>query len=364
MSLFFGGQGVVPSLGGLVTNVVSLNPGQCWQIPAAGWYQIRSGKYTTLQLFDPILQAWRSPGGGSTSGSVERLKVDGTTNYRLANQTGCAVGALLTAAGSGYVSPPVVTASVGGSLWRAIVGGAVNTTVSITNGGTNYTYPPIALFSAPPAGGVQATGFATLTGGVVTGVTIVDQGAGYTLPPTITFANDPREGVNNVALGVGAAAICTLTGAGTVTAVICIDHGNATTPAGTVPTLAFSGGGGTGAAATAIMCLTMTGYAVTGGGTGYTGPVSVTSAGSGFPATPAAYLNPTTQSQLVKTRPAQITAALAAGAITAAGQIVGDAGIFAGSVTPMVTGGGLPTGAATLTSTMGGQNDVSIVLTT
>jgi|SRR5215469_562278 len=355
MSLFYGGQGVAASQAGLVSNAVTLGPGQVFILPS-NWYQSRSGKYTALQYWDQVLGCWRSCGGGNTNASMERGKSDGNT-YRLANQTGCAVGALLTAAGSGYTSAPVVTPSAGGSLWRAIVGGAVATAITITNAGNNYTYPPLVFFASPPAGGIQATGYATITAGAITAVTVTDQGAGYASPPAVTFINDPREGLNNVPLGYGAAAVCTLTGAGTVTGVICIDHGNPIT--GNVPpTLAFAGGGGTGAAATVIMCWTMTAYTVTTGGAGYTTNASVSAMG-GFPTGAAAYTNPTTQQNWLKTRSGLIIAAQTAGAIVAAGQSIVDGGIYPG--VPQVFTNGTSTTGAALGATMGGLPDTSLV---
>ena len=357
MPLFFGGNGVLPSLGGLASNVLTLNAGQCWEIPS-GWFEVKTGKYTTIQEYDPITGIWRTIGGGKTDGSLDRVHSDGI-NYRLANQTGCAVGALLTVAGSGYVSPPTVTPSAGNSLWRAIVGGAVATAITIANGGSGYTYPPTVIFSPPPFPGVQATGYASISGGAVTGVTVTDQGAGYTSPPTITFIGDQREGSNNITTGINASAVATLTGAGTVTAVLCIDHG---TPVGALPTLSFSGGGGSLAAATAIMCWTMTAFAVTSGGAGYTNPAYVVAA-SPFPATASAYINPTTQRDLVKTRNAQFLATQTAGAIVVGTQTLQDGGIFTGVPTP-TTVGGAPTTAAVLTGTIGGTPDVSVVLAT
>ena len=55
-------------------------------------------------------------------------------NYRLANLTGCPVGALMTNVGSGYTSAPTVAASAGSSAWTAVVGGAINSTVTVTTG--------------------------------------------------------------------------------------------------------------------------------------------------------------------------------------------------------------------------------------
>lgn len=361
MPLFFGGTGVTTDLQGNVTNVVTLEAGACYPLPN-NWYETLPGKYTTIQEYDPIAQFWRGIGAGPTDGALKRIKGDGN-NYRLANQTGCPVGALVTTAGTGYTTAPTISVNTGGSLWRAIVGGAVNTSVTVSNGGTGYTYAPLVLFSVPPSGGVQATGYCTLTAGVVSSVTVTDQGAGYSSPPTISFQNDPREGQNGVALGYGAAAVATLTGAGSVTAVICIDHGTPIT-GNTPPTLTFSSGS---AAATAIMCWPITAYTVstTTAGSGYANPV-ILSAYGGFPATSPSYTNATVQSGLVKTRNAMIVGAVSGTAVTATGQVVYDGGIYAGVPTMFAYGFIWGAGAvlATLTPTMGGVTDTSLVLTT
>jgi hypothetical protein len=354
----FTGPGITPSLKGLPSNKMALKSGSVMNISfgGEGWAMINTGKYATFQAFDPISQIWTAIGGGSGSGlfgGKEYVYLDGSTNYRFANQTGSAVGALLTNAGSGYTSAPTVTASAGGSIWRAIVGGAVSTTVVVSNGGVNYTYPPIVLISAPPAGGLQATGYATISGGAVTSVTITNQGAGYTSPPTITFVNDPREGVNNVTAGYNAAAVTTLTGAATVTGLVCIDHGQGGLTA--VPTLSFSGGGGTSAAATAIMCWSITAYTPT-AGTGFTGP-SLLSGLDAFPTAAAAYTNPSTQSGLVKTRLANILMPESGGAPTATGAVVYDGGIYTSVPTPLITtNGALITQTVTIAFTMGGMS--------
>jgi hypothetical protein len=359
----FGGQGVTASLHGNGSNVVELQAGQTIILgePAfsAGWYQIQLGKYTQLQQLDPILGIWRNIGGGYNFGGVNYVYSDGV-NYRLANQTGCAVGAYLTNAGSAYTSAPVVTPSAGGSIWRAIVGGVVNATVTVTNGGSNYTYRPMVVFSTPPIGGIQATGYCTLTAGAVSSVTVVDQGAGYTSPPTISFFNDPREGLNNLPTGTGAQAVATLTGANTVSGVVCLDHGSALT---SIPTLAFSGGGGSSAAAIAIMCWTVTGYTVGTAGAGLSGTATWLSAiDPVINAAATAYANPTTQANLVLKRPAQIVAPTSAGGITATGLQVWDGGIYAATGTPLVLANASVTTTAPVANlTFGGANDISYV---
>lgn len=358
----FSGPGLTPSLKGVVSNVISLGSGECFTVSPAGWYQIKQGKYTTIQQYDPITAVWRAVGGGSTAGGTEYIYSDGV-NYRLANQMGCVVGAIVTTAGSAYTSAPTVTATaVSGTtnpLFRAIVGGAVNTTVTVTNGGSNYTYPPIVLIQAPPAGGVQATAHCTLSSNAVSTVTVDDQGAGYSTPPTVTFVNDPREGINGITQGSGAAGVTTLTGSGTITAVVCIDHGAPLTGQTSVPTLAFSGGGGSSAAATALVCWAIQAYTVTTSGTGYSGSVIVSAYGPTLSA--GAYTNPTIQSGFVKGRAAFIVAGNATN-ITTSGLSVSDGGVYAGVPSLITYYNQPPTTAATLGFTMGSVvNDVSYI---
>jgi hypothetical protein len=349
MPLIFGGQGVQPSLRGQPSNVYALQAGEAKVIPAGAWVA-KLGPYTNYQVFDTITGIWRNIGNG---GITVHLNSDGV-NHRLANQTGCAVGALITNAGSGYTSPPIVTPSGGASVWSAIVGGAVNTSVTVSSGGANYVYPPEVDFAAPPQGGIQATGYATLSSGAVSTVTVTNQGAGYTAPPAIDFINDMRD-----TTGAGAAANCALTGAGTITGVLATDHGN---PVTSVPTLAFTGGGGSAAAATAIMCWSITAYTAS-GGTGYTvgaGAVLL-SALTRQVAGVAAYTNPATDKGIVRQRPAYIIApTTAGGGITATGQVIIDGGIYeiapaAGDI--IITNGGLYPSQSTLAVAMGGQND-------
>lgn len=347
----FGGPGVTGSLRGQATNILNLEAGQVSLIPAGKWY-LECGPYCAYQEYDIITGIWRSIGNDTRASRW--VNSDGA-NFRVANQTGCVIGALLTNKGSGYTSVPTVTDVTTGAVYQAILGPVVNTSVTVANGGSGYTYPPIVTFSAPPQPGVQATGHCTIASGVVTSVTVDDQGAGYTVNPTITFTNDPREGVNGVPIGQNASAIATTTGAGTIGAVVVLDHGN---PVTSIPTISFSGGGGSAAAATAIMCWTITAYTVATSGTGYTGVVEVTGLG-GFPATSAAYVNPGIQSNLLRGRRASILAALATtfANITATGQTVYDGGIYPGVPSALIQTGGVVTTAATLGFSVGGAND-------
>jgi hypothetical protein len=164
-------------------------------------------------------------------------------NFRLVNLSGVVTGVTVTAGGTLYTSPPTVTPSAGGATFQAVVGGAV--ALAVGAGGTGYTYIPQVIIAAPPPGGVQASAHAAITAGAVTGIALDNPGAGYSTPPQVLIIRDPRD-----TTGSGATLTATLTGAGTVTAVLVTDFG--AYGGGTLPTLAFAGGGGSGAAATAI----------------------------------------------------------------------------------------------------------------
>lgn len=350
MGLVYGGQGVVPSARGQATTVISLSAGASELIPAGSW-GVGTGLYSEVQEMDPVTGIWRNI--GNDAGTTFRwLNSDGV-NFRVANQTGCVVGALVITAGAGYTSAPVITDNGGTATYQAIIGGAINTSVTIANGGRNYTYPPIIQIAAPAAPGVQATATCTISAGAINAVTIVDQGAGYTSAPVISVLNDPRD-----TTGTGAQLTCLTTGAGTVTAVVVTNHG---TPVTSVPALTFTGGGFTStAAATAIMCWTVTALTVTSAGSGYVGNVLVTALG-GFPTTAPSYVNPTIQSKLVRQRPAYIGAGLTAGAISTGGNTIYDGGIFPGTPTGYVSG--FATGSAALPGfTLGGVTDVILLI--
>jgi hypothetical protein len=358
MPLTFGGPGV-SAFNKLGFAEISLASGQTYLIQPAGWYELMLGPYTVLQYYDPVLGTWRTVGGGNGygSGGVEYLYSDGE-NFRLANLTGCAVGAIVTNHGSAYTSAPTVTASAGSSVWRAVLGGMVNTTVTVSNGGSNYTYPPSVEFSAPPAGGIQATGHATLSGGAVASIVVDNQGGGYASPPTIALINDPREGINGVTQGSGAAAVCTLTGAGQIAGVICVDPGVGGQTS--TPTLSFSGGGGSSAAATALMCYTIT-------------AVTANTTGSSYTADVLAYIvdkitasttntNPAIEKQWVKDRAAQILLPQSGGIPTGTGAVIKDGGIFTNtSPDEFFLTNGAGSGLALSALTMGGTTDTSYI---
>jgi hypothetical protein len=358
MTIIFGGQGVQPTLRGQPTNVWALQPGNCKLIPAGTWL-ITPGLYSVVQELDAISGIWRAIGSGLGAGASGYINSDGN-NFRVANQSGCVVGAIVTTAGAGFTTAPAATVSNGNAVLQTVIGGAVSTTVTVTNGGKNYTYPPIVLFDAstnsPGSYDVQATGYCTISGGAVTSVTVTDQGAGYTNVPNVSFQNDPRD-----TTGTGASATATLTGSGTVTAVLVSDFGNSYT-SNAVPTISFSGTSTSGAAATAIMNWSVASYSVTSAGGFYTAPVLVTSTTTGFTTTAGSTTNPTITSNLVRTRPARIVGAVATGAISATGQTVVDGGVFTGVPTLIALGFSSGSPANVAAANMTGVQDTTLIL--
>jgi type IV pilus assembly protein PilY1 len=62
-------------------------------------------------------------------------------------------------------------------------------TVTVSSScGTKYPSPTTVTFSKPAAGGVQATGTATVSGGKITGITVTNAGSGYSKTATITLS--------------------------------------------------------------------------------------------------------------------------------------------------------------------------------
>lgn len=332
-------------------NEFALGSGETVIIPAGQWF-VTPGPYTFIQSKDPITGLWRNI---SQTPNVSRYVSSDGANYRVANLTGCALGAFMTNVGSAYTSAPTVTASSGSSAWTAIVGGAINTTVTVTTAGAGYSHKPILLIAPPPAGGVQATAVAVVSAGAISSVTVIDQGAGYTAAPAIYVLPDPRDTVTTEAVLTTA-----LTGSGTITAVVCTDHG---TPLTSVATLSFSGGGGASAAATLVGCYVATGVTVTAGGAVYGNaqPFGIVTADGRVAGTAAAVVNPSLSTGLLQPRQASMRGtSTAGGAITATGLRVTDAGLFSAVPVALVTAGGsaLPTTVGEATVTIGGTDDV------
>jgi len=344
-----GYSGGVLSLGTQPTNQLTLQAGETYVIPS-GDFIVTPGPYTTVQVKDPVSGVWINT--AQTPNAPLMINSDGAT-IRLANLTGCVIGCLITNGGADYTSAPTVTFSAGSAVATAILGGAVSTTTTISAGGTGYTYPPTAQISVPPGVGVAAKAIATLSGTAVSALTITEQGAGYgTTAPTVTFVNDARD-----TTGAGAAATLTIAAGQTqVTGIVINNHG---TPLTAVPTIAFSGGGGTTASATAIMEFGVTGFTISavGGNYGASTGFGIITMG-GVVAGTAAYTS--TIKKVLQPRQAVIQGTTTSGgAVTTASAVVVDAGLFQAVPAALVLAGGgsVATTQAAVTMTVGGVQD-------
>jgi hypothetical protein len=346
------------------TNVLTLSASESFILPA-GTYLIAPGPYTSLQWLDPVTQIWRTINATNSEG-FEAIDSDGA-NWRLANLTGCPIGALITNAGSGLTNGIgttatglTVTASSGSSTWQPVVGGAINSTVTITAAGSGYLYPPILVFDAPPAGGIQASGVCTISAGVINAVTVTNQGAGYVVAPNITLINDPRD---TAGTGGILTVNSTLAGSGTMTALYPTNQGTALTA---VPTFTFSPASTL--AATCVMNFVVTsftiGSGVSGAGYGNAQPFLVLSQGGIVAGTRASDVaGPITDKGLTIPRMAQIAGTTAStGKLQISGSVVTDAGFGFQAVPnliPLAGGSGLGTTQGQLTAAVGGITDTS-----
>lgn len=336
-----------------------------------GQYLVNLGPFCSLQMYDSNLQTWRNvPAANVTPITISS---DGA-NYRIANTTGAAIGAIVLAGGTGLTNgfnTVSVTPSAGGGTWNTIVGGAINPTLQIAAAGTGYTQRPIVVFNPPAAQGstpyILPTAVTSITGGAISAVTVTNAGAGLVGQPTVTVLPAPGD-----TTGGGGSIACTaaLGGSGTLTALY--TTGNYGTVGLTaVPTFTFSPASTI--TATAIMNFTVTSLSTVAAGAGYGNaqPVALTTFGAQVAGTAALLTgNPIFDKQLVFPRnlSAQMTSTAggAAGtASTATAATIHDPG-FGFQAVPNIFA--LPGGTAVAVTTtaqftalVGGQNDVCVL---
>ena len=173
--------------------------------------------------------------------------------------------AIVGGGGSGATATPIVTSGVitgvtltnGGSRYSSapiiIIGRSIES-ITITQLGSNYT--TAATIEITGGGGTGATAELTFfqsINAIITGVNITNPGSGYTSTPTVTIhPNGTGSGavIGTVTLAGTGANIQTIIN-GSVDSVTFIDDGSGYTDQ--APTVNFSGGGGTGAAATCTL---------------------------------------------------------------------------------------------------------------
>lgn len=357
-----GGQGIPLNLGNSISNAITLPAGQLYNIPS-GTYALARGQYTSLQWKDPVLGQYRTI--NATSGFGPHFIDSDGGNFRLANLTGCPVGALITNAGSSLtngVGTVTITPSSGGSVWQSVVGGALS--LSITTSGASYTYPPTIIIPPPTVvGGVQATAHvASISGGVIQTITLDNAGAGYPTAPPVTIVNDARDTTGN---GGVITATLDASSSGLLTAMYPTDPGN---PLTDVPTFTFSPASSI--AATAVMNFVVTSFAIGTSGSSYGTATSflILSQGGIVAGTRATHTaGPIDDTGLTQPRMAQIAAvagSASGGTLISAGQVVVDAGFGFQAVPNMVV---IPSSltapqiAATATAVVGGITDTSFL---
>ncbi len=334
----------------LASAIQGLSPGDSFAVPAGSWL-INPGPVSLLQWLDPVTGVWR----GMSSALVKTVPVisDGF-NYRVANLTGCPVSAVVTTGGSLYTQAnTTVTSSSGGSTWRAVVGGMVSiSTISAT--GSGYGIPPMVFISAPPVGGVQASGYATIQSGTLAAVTLTNVGGGYATAPTVVIVTSPYD--PNFIAGsaiVQAAATAVLVGAGSIAAILCTNNGASIAAAPTLTITSATGGSG---AATALRMSTLTAATVASAGTWTGGAYLTTIGGNG--AQTAQFANPSVDGSGFIPRPAQALLSGASSSLTSISTLY-DGGLFLSAPTVVVTSvGGAAFGtSATITGTFAGAAD-------
>ncbi len=272
--------------------------------------------------------------------------------------TDCLVSACVKCAGVPVIGALVTITKDAETIGTCVTSGFL-TTISMTSNGSGYTSPPTVVISG--GGGSGATGNAVINGGAVTGVTITKPGTGFTSNPTISFtgvvtsitvtsggADYTPVNVVDISGGGGSGATATARISGHVTLIEIANTGAGYTNA----TVAITSGGGSGATATAIVAAGLiTGFTITNAGTGYTSNPTVTITGDGHSAAAtASVVGPI--SGITVTNPG--TGYTSAPTV----DITGDG---AGATATAVISGGGGTGAAA-TATIGGGGCCQIAI--
>jgi hypothetical protein len=169
-----------------------------------------------------------------TSGTVEITDTgntvataQATAAFDIASQT--VTGIMVNSAGAGYMVAPMVTISGGGGTGAtatATVANGVVTGINVTSPGIGYTSAPKVTIDPPPIATAKATAVIDSTSQTVTGITIKsgDGGAGYTVAPAVTISGGG---------GTGATATASVYN-GVITAITVTNPGTGYTSAPTV----------------------------------------------------------------------------------------------------------------------------------
>lgn len=354
-------------------NRVTLAPGQSVVLPAGDWY-VSLGFYLFLQFLDPVTNTWSTGASGGWESSVFFAKSDGF-NCRVANMLCCPIGAVVTQYGSSYVQATTTIAVVGGggSTWLPIVGGQLALSGgTLTANGAGYGVAPLVFIDPPPSaanntngvGGIQASGYCTISSGTISGFTFTNPGAGYPSAPAAVIVPSPFD--PNLATGITAGTITfSLTGSGSITGALCTNSGAPLANPANI-TLTVSGAG-TNATVTPIVPRTTTAVSLTGTGTGWGTTTGMITSVGGAPPTGTITNSPEFLGIGFKPRPLQSSVAITnAGTVAAQVGTIIDGGMFYGTPTPIQLPGQQAgaTGSiagSTIAFTMGSVNDIAVI---
>ncbi len=205
-------------------------------------------------------------GAPTGTGLVAQVTAQGTaviTNGRVTSVT-------ITNPGAAYIANATVTFSAPTTgttaTGVALFSGQSIRDIGVTAPGTDYSFAPAVVIDAPTiAGGVQATATATFNPVTrqVTGITITNAGSGYAGLPNVSLVSNTVNAATEVFLAGGS--------------VLSVDMNNQGEGYTQPPLVTFTGGGGNGAAGTAIVVDgRVVGVNITNGGTGYTSSPTLT----------------------------------------------------------------------------------------
>jgi hypothetical protein len=362
---------------------ITLNQGDTFVVPAGNFF-IGLGGYLVLQFLDSVTGVWTIGAGSAFTRGYVPIKSDGY-NVRIANLTGCVIGASITNAGSAYVQgSTTVTASGAGfqtgvavPTFQPIIGGALTVsgtfTLAVPGVGAGYGIAPIVMIPPPPpaannpngVGGIPATAYAVLgASGSITAISITNPGAGYPSAPPVAVVPSPFD--PNLSIGITAATVSvSLTASGSITGVLCTNNGGPLINGSLANVTLTLGGAGSSGSLTAIVMQTIVSSSVSGPGVGYgTAEVGAMAINGGPPAG-AVSNNPDSLRFAWISRPAQLGLTGANTSVSVGSAlVVYDGGLFQGTPTLLVgttTGVAAPSTIATIAAVMGGRPDVAII---
>jgi len=356
------------------TNRVALQPGDSIVLPAGDWY-ISMGMYLVLQFLDPVTNVWQTVAGAAWTRGMQLILSDGFTS-RIANLTGCVVGASIMNGGTNYVQATTTLTVIGAfqtgvavPTLLPIVGGALASSatfsLAVPTAGNGYGIAPIIMIPPPPpaqanangVGGIPAMAIAILgSGGSIASVSMINAGAGYPTAPVAVVVPSPFD--PNLSVGITTASVSfSLFSAGAITGALVTNNGGPLIN-GSLGSVTISvGGAGSSGSLTANVMQTVVSASVTGGGTNFAAGVGIIATNGGAPLQGSITNSMNFQLLEFEPRMANMTAASLSGAGTVT---VYDGGLFesAPNLLALGTGGSL---APTLATIMGSRPDVVLL---